>query len=372
MVFKPGDKPANGFKPGQKPVRPFTSETARAASLKGKLAKAAKAEKASGQNVCSGEQLAIQTEPSEADRAKLMKLLSEQPQPIVGLADKLKLPAEWVYRTVLNLAQYHDGVQLTPDGRVFFSKGSSVPGLDRRTALTMLDTALKGKVIRFGFITDTHLGSKHCNYKLIHQLYDTYEAEEISLVINGGDLVAGEGMYRGQSQEITKHGFDAQAAHFVKGYPKRASITTWYILGNHCMSHYNNSGAHLGSYIDPRRDDMKWLGNYYARLEMQGVTIDVIHPDKGGAYALSYHPQKYIDNIRPADRPHVALFGHWHVSGHFTHGGVEVVLGGCTEGQSYYLARKGLQPEMCGSIVEITLSGDPADPIERMSWIKLK
>ena len=79
----------------------------------------------------------------------------------------------------------------------------------------------KGDTLQFGVIADTHLCSKYCRIDLLNEFYDIIAAEGIDTVFHAGDLVDGEGVYRGHAYELEVIGSDAQVDYVVKNYPRR-------------------------------------------------------------------------------------------------------------------------------------------------------
>lgn len=84
----------------------------------------------------------------------------------------------------------------------------------------------------FGLISDTHLGSDAERLDLVNEAYDEFERQGIKKVFHSGDLCDGENVYRGHNQFIKMKGGHAQAAYFIKMYPKRKGIVTYAISGN--------------------------------------------------------------------------------------------------------------------------------------------
>ena len=68
----------------------------------------------------------------------------------------------------------------------------------------------KGKTIKFGVISDTHIGSKYGDLVHLKEFYKTAKESGAKFVLHAGDIVDGEGVYRGQDYEIYAHGFDEQ------------------------------------------------------------------------------------------------------------------------------------------------------------------
>jgi len=90
----------------------------------------------------------------------------------------------------------------------------------------------KGEWIRFGVVSDTHLGSLYDNLELLDTAYSIFAKEGVKGVYHVGDLLDGEKMYRGHEYEIRHHGRDAQVDFCIRNYPHRKEITTYFITGN--------------------------------------------------------------------------------------------------------------------------------------------
>ena len=121
------------------------------------------------------------------------------------------------------------------------------------------------------------------------------------------------------------------------------------------MSFFNENGIDVGSLIIKERDDMIYLGQYEGNVEMNNVRFRIIHPDGGGAYALSYKGQKFAEQIASGQKPDVLIFGHYHTSFYFWYRNMHIFNGGTFMGQNSYLARKGLNPAIGGWICKLKL-----------------
>jgi len=109
----------------------------------------------------------------------------------------------------------------------------------------------------------------------------------------------------------------------------------------------------------PCREDIEYLGMDTARFVVKrpkerDIAIDMMHPDGGVSYALSYKPQKIIESLESGTKPDVLLVGHFHKA--FTlpaYRGVCCILAGCTQRQTAFMARNGLAAHVGAHIVEV-------------------
>ena len=221
--------------------------------------------------------------------------------------------------------------------------------------------------IRVGFVSDTHLCSKAEDLDALNRAYDAFAKAGVQRVLHHGDIVDGFGVYRGQEFEVKVAACDEQVAYVAENYPRRDGITTEFITGNHDLAYAKRGGHDPGPQIASLRPDLKYLGRYAAWVELaKGVWHYMLHPDKGGAYALSYKPQRMVEAW--TRKPNVADFGHWHQCGYFQTHGVHTLLAGCFQRQTEYMRRLGLEPVLGAWLIEMELDG-PRIVAFRPEWI---
>lgn len=80
-------------------------------------------------------------------------------------------------------------------------------------------------------------------------------------------------------------------------------------------------------------------------------------------YALSYKPQKIAEQIPSGEKPHIMIFGHWHLCFYFFYRLIHILQAGCFQGQSTYLLRKGINPTIGGWIVRVEKANDKKNTI---------
>lgn len=200
-----------------------------------------------------------------------------------------------------------------------------------------------GEHAKFGVVSDTHLGNIYTNRALQHLAYKTFKKEGIDTVYHCGDVCDGEKMYRGQEYELYAIGADAQVNDVVKRYPQFDGIDTFFITGNHDLSHWKNSGTDIGERIDEKRKDIHYLGQEEADIALNKSghpRIRLSHPGKGTSYAISYHPQKYIESLSGGQKPDAVFMGHYHKAEHIPSlRNVQVIQAGCLQRQTSFMRR---------------------------------
>lgn len=221
-----------------------------------------------------------------------------------------------------------------------------------------------GHNVRFGVVSDTHLGSNHQALDELHLAYDMFAQEGLSMVLHAGDITSGKGIYRGQDSEIHQHTLDGLVGYTVDQYPRRDGVTTHLIGGNHDLEGgAGRVGLDVAAAVAARRDDINYLGPYSAWLGVgddpdHAPWVHLLHGKGGMSYAYSYKAQKLVDGYPPGRKPAVLLSGHWHVRGQFNTRGVEVLFAACFEWQSLFLTRLGLSPAVGFHVVEATFGDD--------------
>jgi len=216
-----------------------------------------------------------------------------------------------------------------------------------------LQQHFSGKRIRIGIISDTHKGSLYANQNLEDSLINYFNKSKVDVVYHVGDLVDGEKMYRGHEYEIEIPGADAQVNHFVETFPK-VNSKMYFIIGNHDRSFWKNAGVDVGKQIAEHRDDMEYLGQDQATIEISSNTkIMLIHPDGGTAYAVSYKSQKLIESFSGGEKPNIMLCGHFHKYDHIFYRNIHGFQVPTTCSQTPFMKRKPTPAIMGGLMLDV-------------------
>lgn len=215
------------------------------------------------------------------------------------------------------------------------------------------------KIIRFGIVSDCHLGSKWQQLTFLNHLYDVFKVEGITTVYNAGDLVDGYKMHPGHEYEVFKHGADEQEQYVIKAYPYREGIVTKFITGNHDHSHIKAGGHDIGKPIAAARPDMVYLGLANAKVNITpNCTVELNHPLDGASYALSYAPQKTIDAMMGGEKPNILINGHHHKAFYMLYRNIHCYEGATTCAQTPWMRGKRIAANMGGWIIEVHVNED--------------
>lgn len=226
--------------------------------------------------------------------------------------------------------------------------------------------------LAFGVIGDTHYGSLYEAKDECQAMYERFAAEGITTVLHAGDVLDGHQVYRGQEFELHSHGWAKQRDWFARHAPRVKGITTYFIVGNHDTSLKKAAGIDVASELADRRDDWKPLGEDYATIEFKtpnkrSLRVALVHPSGGSAYALSYRPQKIVEQIEGGTKPHLLCIGHYHKAEMIpSYRNVTTIQVGCFQFQTPFMVTKGLAAHVGGWIIRVTLQPDkiPARSIQ--------
>mgnify|MGYP000504064655 CR=1 FL=1 len=170
-------------------------------------------------------------------------------------------------------------------------------------------------------------------------------------------------MYRGHEYEIRIHGADNQVNYCCEVYPQVSGITTYFITGNHDLSFWKQAGIDIGTRISEKRQDLVYLGPEEADIIIKNgngqIKLRLVHPGRGSAYALSYHPQKYIEALTGGEKPNAIFMGHYHKSELLpNYRNVVLIQGGCMQSQTPYMRRQNIAAMIGFWIVEFGIEGN--------------
>lgn len=214
---------------------------------------------------------------------------------------------------------------------------------------------------KFGIISDTHLGSEAEQLESLEDYYDKAVEEDIDVVFHAGDISDGtvdnnsRGVYRGHSNHLKPEaiGWSRLEDYVVENYPEREGIDTVFIEGNHDHQLFKKTGIRLGENIDRRRDDLHYVGDSYANIDLGEIDMDLVHPSGGAPYTLGYRAQTWLRDKPDEDKADITVFGHLHQFLNAETEGSEALYAGAWQGSTPFLERKGIKPKAGGWIVEM-------------------
>jgi predicted phosphodiesterase len=205
-----------------------------------------------------------------------------------------------------------------------------------------------GKEVLFTLISDTHIG---------HECYDpgilehaVKNSHDVDFVLHGGDIIEGhyESHRPGHVFELTHLGADEQIKYASEELSKFGK-PLFFIEGNHMANtFYKNSGYDVGKAIADKVPNSTYLGIQGGTIKLDnGKRIQLIHPDGGSSYAISYKSQKIVESLEGGTKPEFLSIGHFHKAEYLFYRNVHVIQNGCLERQTAFMRNKGLSAH-CG------------------------
>lgn len=237
--------------------------------------------------------------------------------------------------------------------------------------------ALVGKRVKFGFVTDNHMGSKYERMDVLNALYDRFKLDGIDTVYNAGNVIDGEARFN--KFDIHTYGMENQCKYFAEKYPQRDGITTKFITGDDHEGWYvQREGVNIGKFMEQKakevgRSDLVYLGHMEHDIVLKAphgqAIIRIVHPGGGSSYAISYTSQKLVESYAPGEKPNILLMGHYHKMAFDFIRGVFVVQGGCTMDQSPFMRKKRLDAHVGGWICEYQQADNGVILSFKAEWI---
>ena len=229
------------------------------------------------------------------------------------------------------------GQQFSPKELKAISKGE---GLGRVTPLKV-KADFHGEEVRFGYLTDTHMGSIYYHEDFLASAVQKWKEEKVDFVVHGGDVTNGMDPRKYNILfESTHIGFDEQKKYAVAQL-KRIPFPLYVIDGNHDRW-YEAMGGHIVEDICKEVPGSTYLGRDEGKIQLGRVEIMVFHGEDGNSYATSYRVQKLIESLTGGEKPHVLVVGHTHKQGYFFERNIHAVSGGALSTQSRWMRSKRL------------------------------
>lgn len=216
--------------------------------------------------------------------------------------------------------------------------------------------------------SDTHKGSKAEQITNLRRFVAYARQKGYKHFCLPGDLTSGRNGYKGQALEQYAVTAEGQIEAFNRDITPLPD-EKWYILGgNHDYWHITNGGTDVVWRICQQHPNMYFMGYDYADVPLTDKTkIRMWHPTGGVPYSGSYRLQKGMEGLayeqllnlvdQTEDRSVVLyLVGHLHIEVSMQRGPILAAQVGCFEGQTNYLVRKGLYPQIGGYLFTLYLN----------------
>lgn len=315
-------------------------------------------------------------EPLETQVKRLVDVLRRKPSASVSeVCNDLDVSPKRLDRIVATARGLSINVEMPTNDRLTLNV--KAPPIDRLAVHRLPIEPVKGEIV-FAVASDIHFASKLHRGECLTDFIDTAMNDYgVKTVLCPGDIFAGINMYHGQLNEITGWGVKHQLDAGVKGLPRRRGLRYKMIGGNHDESFMKAGGNDIIRAFAQERDDVESYGFYSAMLDLvvpgakKPIKVELHHPDKAGAYALSYHMQKEIEQIPPGMKPQMIFMGHTHQVNQLPdYRGIAGFYCGTFEDQTLFLKRKHASPNIGGWIVRVGVCADGALKTLTTTWVR--
>ena len=298
----------------------------------------------------------------ELSEEKLIAALKKENLTYEDIAKIFGVPLQVVKNTIALLQDKKVLLEEGPDG--LYIKEFPNQGGEHKLNPEMWD----GDRLRFGYVSDNHLGSNFAREDVLHLAYDTFAREGIPLVFHTGNMIEGEARFNKNELNIT--GLGRQASYAASNYPYRPGIQTKFITADDHEGWYTQrEGINMGEYIQMLREqmgmnDFEHLGYVEADINLNAGKFEnpcwlrLFHPGGGTAYAISYAPQKIVESYQPGEKPHILFIGHYHKGMYMLIRGVHTFQTMCTCDQSIYMRKNKIEAVVGYGFVEIRINNE--------------
>ncbi len=283
---------------------------------------------------------------------QILNYIKKKPYSVVEFVEVFNLPEMFIDACIMYLEESNMPIRITDSGHVVYN-AIKIETKENNNCKTTEYVAYPNKYkIKFGIVSDTHIGSSAYNADALNKFYDRCVSENITTILHAGDVVDGIKIYKGQEFEQDYYGFDSQTKFAIEAYPYRKGIRTYAILGNHDYSFISHSDCDPLKKICDKREDIVYLDRYFGEIVLGDFLIALHHPDGGGAYALSYKVQKILETI--TEYYDAYIVGHYHTAlSLYNYHSRWACLAGSFQNETMFARRKGLRTIIGGYIVEM-------------------
>ncbi len=211
--------------------------------------------------------------------------------------------------------------------------------------------------LRFALFGDTQIGNAYACPENLEAFFKIAIDRGCEVAFHTGDVLDGWKVYKGQEFELRDIGFEAQLKRLESDVPKGISVK--FITGNHDASFKNLAGISVGKAIEKVRPDWEFVGEDQGYVELQTASgrpylVGLYHMGGGTAYAVSYRPQKAVEQMEGGRKPNMAAFGHFHKAELLpSYRNVCVCQSGCFEWQTPFMQRLPTAAHVGGWMVEV-------------------
>jgi predicted phosphodiesterase len=232
--------------------------------------------------------------------------------------------------------------------------GRIIPGIENVPIVSF-----EGTTIRFGAISDTHIGHTRFDESRLMQAYEEFAKKDIEFIVHCGDVTEGMSNHPGQIYELSHIGYDRQKDEAIRLFGQWKDTPIYAVSGNHDRWYMKSCGANIVKDIDNELENFHFIGHDEGDISLNGrATLKLWHGEDSNSYALSYRLQKIIESFSGGEKPSVMLCGHTHKYAKIFERNVHAVSVGCLQSQSAWMRSKRIAAHVGFAIFEIVVNDE--------------
>ena len=251
-------------------------------------------------------------------------------------------------KTLRKISENYDDVELRA-----IAKGARVlPGMAKVPHIDF-----SGETVKFGTLSDTHLGSIYTDPHYVMAAFKEFEKEKVDFITHSGDVTEGMSHRPGHVYELSHIGYAAQKKHAIELLSK-APVPLYMIDGNHDRWYIKSNGALIVEDICANIEHAEYLGHDEGDIAIGNTTIKLWHGEDGNSYATSYRIQKVIESLTGGEKPGIMLCGHTHKQLYMFERHIHAFSCGSIQKQSKWMRGKRIPAHTGFWIIEATLNDE--------------
>lgn len=218
--------------------------------------------------------------------------------------------------------------------------------------------SFSGHHIRFGAITDTHIGHSRSPRQRIEQAFDEFKEQQVDFIVHCGDVCEGMSHRPGQIYELDHIGYDAQKTAAKEIFRQWTDTNIYVIDGNHDRWFQKSNGALIVKDLANAIPNFIFIGHDEGDISLDGrATIKLWHGEDSSSYALSYRLQKIMESLSGGEKPNIFIAGHTHKFVNIFERNVHCVSAGCMQGQTSWMRSKRLAAHVGFCVCDAWIGG---------------
>ena len=206
--------------------------------------------------------------------------------------------------------------------------------------------------LKFAVVSDTHFWAKWAARDELWEFYDKAKEKWVECFVHACDMVDGCGVYKWQQFEQDKVWFEEQLEDIKENYPN-VWLPTYWIWWNHEEHFLKANGVNICKAIETVRQDLINLWFYDAKLNLNGILINLHHWGGSLSYAKDYKMKKYLDSLPVEWQPDVFVLWHYHTALYDLHRWIHGLMPWARLKENLLAKRFNLWNTIWGWIVEI-------------------